>query len=661
MRAVMVCRLAWALSLLAASLVAAAAPQITTDFLPFGFMTHAVPDVAIDEGANTSILATTSREAVWGGFSLVLPYLSVSSNRTAEDRRNIVRYLDRCHSVGVRVLYDLTRLVGYSAGRLPPLELLATEVHAVRNHPAIVGWYLADEPDGNGMPLNRLLAARRMVMSLSALPMAICLDTAGPTGSSAWEQYINLTDIVLADPYPVPNRGLWFVADTAEKLSRLNKPYWVVPQLADEKQRSPSTSELAVMVYISFIHGASGAVFFKEDGSAPGLDRAPTSSLLMNAASTMAFQLAEIGPALTSVTTPRLAVGCSNRMVHASARVGPSDGNLLILAASTLNDLTTNTFSLAKADVLFATRASPTVECVQLFTFGERCNVTQQIECPSALRSVAAKLLPDGTLQLQDTLEALATRVYRCTTSPSKVDVPVSTIGGDRGSVTVPLANNGFEKSTNAGTADSWFVTMGRDEDASAMLDHYTYLPCSAEETQNGSQGMNYGGAAMVLPASLRLTTPSLLGASSWPADPSGGSAVRVHAIWCDGQQWCATQGSRGNPCQCRLSAGRHTISAWARAPKANEWSIRANNGSNHQRLQLDFGEYGTTTYGCVIESPPSGIHAVPPSAGWALYTTVGTCSKTIPAGISVASLSLRSVGQVWVDNVTLTSKAYYR
>ena len=59
---------------------------------------------------------------------------------------------------------------------------------------------------------------------------------------------MNLTDIIMADPYPVPNRGLWFVGYTARMLSRFGKPLWIVPQLADEESRSASAKELQVMV-----------------------------------------------------------------------------------------------------------------------------------------------------------------------------------------------------------------------------------------------------------------------------------------------------------------------------------------------------------------------------------------------------------------------------
>eukprot|EP01051_Picozoa_sp_SAG22_P020085 SAG22_NODE_3924_length_1466_cov_1.268471_1_plen_305_part_10 len=296
---------------------------------------------------------------------------------------------------------------------------------------------LEDEPDGNSMPVARIAAARQLVRSRSDLPMGICLDTAGPTGGDQWEKYINYTDIILADPYPVPNRGLWFVGDTAAKLSALGKPFWIVPQLADEMSRAPSGRELAAMVYLAFIHGASGAVFFKYDGSAPGLDRAPTSTLLWAEASRLALQLGEIGPAL-----------------HASARRA-LDGSLLVLAVNTANNPTAAGLSLVTAALPSPVTGAAALECVQLFTYSERCDSPVQIECTNSFRPVEVSVLPNGQVEVKDMLEALGTRVYRIVYA-----LPIADHEGDgsTGSIVenvVPLANAGFEKSTNAGTADS--------------------------------------------------------------------------------------------------------------------------------------------------------------------------------------------------------------
>jgi hypothetical protein len=435
------------------------------------------------------------------------------------------------------------------------------------------------------------------------------------------------------------------------------------------------------MVYLAFIHGASGAVFFKYDGSAPGLDRAPTSTLLWDEASKLALQLAEIGPSLaffnqgavsgtvsdvpvdifgTANEGQPMAVNSSSAMVHASARKTLDGLSLLIIAVNTANDPTTK-LTLVTAALPTHAAGAATLECVQLFTYGERCDSPTQIECTSGFRPVAVKLLSNGQVEVQDVLEALGTRVYRVT-----YIVTTAEDGDDRTADSninlerlVPLANSGFERSTNAGTADSWFVTVGSDPDASAVLDHFTYYVPPLSTNQ---QSQRVGNASSWLAASLRLTTPSLLGAASFPADPHGGSAVCVQALWCDNQQWCTAKGLRGNPCQCKLDPARYTLRVWAKAPPASTWSIAANNGSTDQRLQLDFGAYATIDYDCIIESPSGGVHTVPPSTnesetGWKEYATVGVCHKTVPPGIPVAAVALLSAGQVWIDNLTLTQQ----
>ena len=154
-------------------------------FLPFGFMTHNVPVPSLMQGQNASAVASTAAQAR-RGFNIALPYLSSRAARPAADRAAILAYLDRCDAVGIRVVYDLTRLTGYHMGELPPLALLTEEVKAVGSHPAVVAWHLADEPDCNGMALERVVAAKAAVRALSELPVAMCFCSAGPTGGTAW-------------------------------------------------------------------------------------------------------------------------------------------------------------------------------------------------------------------------------------------------------------------------------------------------------------------------------------------------------------------------------------------------------------------------------------------------------------------------------------------
>ena len=121
-------------------------------------------------------------------------------------------------------------------------------------------------------------------------------------------------------------------------------------------------------------------LFFKFDGDAAALARSPTSELSWAAASEMALQLGEVGPALLS-TRPALTTNSSNEMVQASARE-TGDGTVIVLVANTANDLADVTLTVEVA----ADSLEP--EAVQLFTYAERCNASTQIECPSGYRTL---------------------------------------------------------------------------------------------------------------------------------------------------------------------------------------------------------------------------------------------------------------------------------
>ena len=79
-------------------------------------------------------------------------------------------FLDRCAAIGIRVLFDFSQnamkppacwRVDNRTGKLakcsalgmevppPPLDVIRDAVKRYRDHPAILSWYLIDEPDGN--------------------------------------------------------------------------------------------------------------------------------------------------------------------------------------------------------------------------------------------------------------------------------------------------------------------------------------------------------------------------------------------------------------------------------------------------------------------------------------------------------------------------------
>ena len=85
------------------------------------------------------------------------------------------------------------------------IELL--QVEQFRNHPAILSWYIADEPDGAGssegqpigIPVADVRAAYELVRSLDPYhPVSLVLNC-----KYSAPLYADATDILMVDPYPV--------------------------------------------------------------------------------------------------------------------------------------------------------------------------------------------------------------------------------------------------------------------------------------------------------------------------------------------------------------------------------------------------------------------------------------------------------------------------
>lgn len=134
-------------------------------------------------------------------------------------------------------------------------------------------WYLADEPDVNGVSPEALAGMSRRARAWDA-PRAQVF-TLGEGAQAA--RYGGLGDIVMLDWYPVPHLKLDSVADQLDAARRSlppGKPLWMVLQAFDwrgEAQKDPAKprvgrfpdhAEIRFMSHLAIIHGARGLFFF---------------------------------------------------------------------------------------------------------------------------------------------------------------------------------------------------------------------------------------------------------------------------------------------------------------------------------------------------------------------------------------------------------------
>ena len=356
------------------------------------------------------------------GFNMIAAYQNV-----ARDGDQIRAYLDRCAQVGMKVHYDI-RALAQSEPSEAKWAALRREVEMFRDHPALLAWYLCDEPDGQGIPPERLVEAYNFVKELDPyhpITMVFCIPARAP-------DYVAAMDILMADPYPIPQASVTTVAEWAEQLNRAvgkRMPLWIVPQAfggGEAWRREPTAREERAMTYLALVHGATGIQYFIRR---PTIGN-PISPSLWSECRRLALEAQELAPVLLSAEDAPSASADSEK-IHVTSR--RYRGAVYVIAVNTEGEPAPIAISIAgrhsgDAEVLFEAR------------------------------KVA---LSRG--RLQDMIDGFGTRVYRI-----PIEAPAEPVGISPDNLTV---NPGFEDAANVGTPDGCYVSAGPDPGASVFVD----------------------------------------------------------------------------------------------------------------------------------------------------------------------------------------------
>ncbi|MBN1491954.1 MAG: hypothetical protein JXA69_18725 [Phycisphaerae bacterium] len=148
---------------------------------------------------------------------------------------------------------------------------------AAHEHPALLAWYLTDEPEGHDKTpedeRERYLALKRKD---SKHPIGLCHFL-----FEALEQYEHACDFTMTDVYPVTaNRDVPLVnvgihMDEARRVHGANWPNWTYiqdfggPDTDGGKWAQPLPHEVRCMTYIALVHRATGILYFSYWPKAP--------------------------------------------------------------------------------------------------------------------------------------------------------------------------------------------------------------------------------------------------------------------------------------------------------------------------------------------------------------------------------------------------------
>ena len=194
--------------------------------------------------------------------------LSSIANNSVDDAR---RYLDVARSMGVRVIvgFDDSRIVARD------LDYVRERVRALRDHPALRGWYEFDEPEQRkhfdpGILVDVYHAIHEQD---SEHPVYVCASWLG-----ADYPYRGAYDIAMLDYYPIPYKGPDAIVAPLERARAMGDHWQFVfqsypidldrgrwPASGSGPGRYPTRDEMRVMAYLALNHGAEGLWTFAYD------------------------------------------------------------------------------------------------------------------------------------------------------------------------------------------------------------------------------------------------------------------------------------------------------------------------------------------------------------------------------------------------------------
>ncbi len=362
-------------------------------FFPFGFYCGEVGKLPEQE--------------VTGGFNLIGPYQS----NLPEGLEKRKAYMDRCAELGVKVQYGVNSLIGSGHNGAKAemtqeerFEILKKEVLTFKDHPALLSWYINDEPAGQGRDPKLMEETYNIIHKLDPYhPISMVFMM-----PSKADKYTKGMDIAMTDPYPVPKS----VTEVQYYVKQLNgyfknrKSIWMVPQAFGGSEmwpREPTAKEIRAMTYLGLIEGIQGVQYFIHTG----LNINPQSVSMWSECRNMAVEFNQMTPFITDFESSQILTTNNNKII---AREFTYKGDHLIVAVNTTNEpysysIKTNIHKETKADLWFENR---TIDC------------------------------PKGTLS--DIIDALSTRVYLIKSSETE-----KTPDGNL------IYNPGFEKNETPG------------------------------------------------------------------------------------------------------------------------------------------------------------------------------------------------------------------
>jgi len=445
-------------------------------FLPFGFL-YSFP---VDQKLVDYEIAK--------GFNQISPNHQIEK-KSLKGRK---AYMRRFADLGIRVNYNLCNLINKKSidgGVAAILENVRKEVELFRNHPALLTWYLACNPDTYGINPDSLIKIYDLVRELDPYhPVSMLISS-----PRLVKDYKDAMDIVMTAPYPVPQGNLNEVKDYT-KIPKteywLQKPVWILAQTIGGslwRKREPTPPEVRVMTYMALIHGVTGIQYTREGLSLP------KSPATWDECGKMALEFAELAPDILS-PHPAPEILIEDESIY--ARAWNQAGMVTIAVVNEKNEPAH--FKLQMKDV----------------------DITISAEVMFENRKI--NILKGG---FEDMIDGYGTRVYRF--DARKKTVPVSVF--EPGNLTI---DPGFEDMSNVGIPAACYAYPGEDAGNTYFIDSRSYFEGEHSLRMNNpiqkpGVALSFYGINLASDKSYTISIMARTGRSSNRQDTKKGEPVR--------------------------------------------------------------------------------------------------------------------------------------
>eukprot|EP00929_Paragymnodinium_shiwhaense_P072907 TRINITY_DN37007_c0_g1_i1.p1 TRINITY_DN37007_c0_g1~~TRINITY_DN37007_c0_g1_i1.p1 ORF type:complete len:580 (+),score=79.98 TRINITY_DN37007_c0_g1_i1:71-1810(+) len=415
-------------------------------FLPFGFYQY---------GVSSPFAAKLPLEEAPHGMTLACPYAS-SAAPDSQWFADMDAFMDLALMAGFKVHFQLIKFQNLPNSP-EVLANLTLQINRYKDHPALLAWYLADEPDGQHLDPEFLQKKYDLIKQLDkdhAVSMVFCCGGAA--------SYANALDVIMVDPYPIPNSDASTVVEALASVQELGKTTIMVPQSfggGEAWGRGPTSIEERLMTYLGLLHGVSGIQYFIRS---PELGF-PYAESAWSEIRQIAAEVRELESALVvgykdqgvvrrsvSVAVSEVTKAMRGSDEACKAIAGgwvDRDGSIVVLAAE-----------LGSYDGLPCEYEFTVPKVSSNFTF----DVELMFENRFVARDVTVTSAMAGQLTFKDVLRSHAVAAFRV--------VPVSQTPRSDGIRMITLSNPGYEMNVNPATPDSNYPDVSKADIGSTFF-----------------------------------------------------------------------------------------------------------------------------------------------------------------------------------------------